>query len=117
MLVNPVDEKGVGNFELDAVGLQPDGLDRFEPGVEGLFAAQTATNGHEDLSPESTRFLQLRGLRGHVSSGPCSEEVSRRSRRACDPLGSVIDGKPSGGVELCGKLGCDLFTWGPSALS
>src|SRR5262245_42914756 len=77
MLVNPVDEKGVRNFELDVLGFQPDRLDGFEPSIEGLFAAQTDTNGHENLSPESTRFLQLRGLRGHFSSGPCSEEVSR----------------------------------------
>src|SRR5262249_41020869 len=58
VLVDPIDEERVWDFELNRVGAESDGLDRLEPGVERLLAADAALHRGQDLPPKSTRLLQ-----------------------------------------------------------
>ena len=57
VLVQPVDEKCVGYFELDDLGGEEPRHDGLEPGFEGLMASDPRFDGLEDLSPEEADFL------------------------------------------------------------
>ena len=70
MLVDPVHEKRVGNFQVDGLGADLHRCDRLEPGVEGLRTAQPIADQRENLLPEESRLLRLHGLDGHFN-GPC----------------------------------------------
>jgi len=57
VLVDPVDEERIGDFELDDLGAEHERYDRLEPGVERLLGLESGLYRDEDLPPEMSRNL------------------------------------------------------------
>ena len=95
VLVNPVDEERVWNLQLDFSGAEAQGLNRLEPRLERLLAANSPLHHREHFFPEPAGILQLRGLRGHFQlsllKGLCLPPGSRRDgsriHAAAGPMG------------------------------
>src|SRR5439155_25762007 len=60
VLVDPVHEKWVGNFQFDGLGADLLRHDWLEPSFECLRTAEPASHRLEDLLPEKARLLRLR---------------------------------------------------------